>query len=213
MFLIPLNMPEREEAAEEYIEPEDITEKTTMKENGCVGNGKLDNERNSDDSAYVSNPPSASVVLRPRPRSSYLSPYRDQSLVVSPSTSSVHHSLSRSTASLAARYLGVPLTKKAKSSEFGSMTTIPIIPNTGAYRSLQQIPVPTTTVDVRHHNTDTPLLNTSATQHHQAPVDLPAIVTGDTSLAGSLQDSTEDINENYNLISNLPGKQTDLLTP
>ncbi len=128
MFLIPLYMPETGEEVVEYID------KGVLEENGSVQNGKLANER-SDDSAYISDQPSA-IVLRPRPQSSYLSPYRDQDLVVSPSTLSIRHSLSRSTASLAHRYLE-PMAKKAKSSEFGSMISIPIIPNSGAYRSLQ----------------------------------------------------------------------------
>ena len=203
MFLIPLYMPETGEEVVEYID------KGVLEENGSVQNGKLANER-SDDSAYISDQPSA-IVLRPRPQSSYLSPYRDQDLVVSPSTLSIRHSLSRSTASLAHRYLE-PMAKKAKSSEFGSMISIPIIPNSGAYRSLQRIPVTTASVDLHHtnHDTSTPSLNNAPQEHRVPPMDIPTIVVGDDLPDESFHNSSENINENINLISKLPGKETKL---
>jgi hypothetical protein len=203
MFLIPLYMPETGEEVVEY----DI-EKKALKENGSLQNGKLANER-SDDSAYVSDQPSA-TVLRPRPQSSYLSPYRDHDLAVSPSTLSIRHSLSRSTASLAHRYLE-PIAKKAKSSEFGSMVSIPIIPNSGAYRSLQRIPVTSASIDLHHtnHQTSTSGLN-SAPQQRVPSMNIPTIVVGDDLPDESHHGSAENINENINLIAKLPGKETNL---
>ena len=208
MFLIPIYMPETGEEVVEYVKSDDI-EKKALGENGSVQNGKLANE-GSDDSAYVSYQPST-IVLRPRPQSSYLSPYRDHDLVVSPSTLSIRHSLSRSTASLAHRYLE-PIAKKAKSSEFGSMVSIPIIPNSGAYRSLQGIPVTSASSDLPHanHETSTPSLNIAPQERRVPSMNIPTIVVGGDLPDESFQSSTENINEKINLISKLPGKETNL---
>jgi hypothetical protein len=208
MFLIPLYMPEAGEEVIDFVKPDDI-EKKALEGNGSVQNGKLGNGR-SDDSAYVSGQHSA-IVLRPRPQSSYLSPYRDQNLVVSPSTLSIRHSLSRSTASLAHRYFE-PIAKKAKSSEFGSMVSIPIIPNSGAYRSLQQIPLTTASVDLHHTNHDTsmPSVNNAPQEYRVPPMEIPSIVIGDDLQDENFHSATENINENVNLISKLSGKEIDL---
>lgn len=204
MFLIPIYMPEGGEDVVEYPENSDVENKL-LKENVSVQNGKLDNGR-SDDSAYVSGQPSA-IVMRPRPQSSYLSPYRDDHLVVSASS---RHSLSRSTASLSHRHLE-PITKKAKSSEFGSMVSIPIIPNSGTYRSLQKIPVTTASVDLHHHtnnNKSTESVNNARQESMVSLTDIPTIVIGDDLPDENFKNSSESINENVNLISDLPDKET-----
>lgn len=207
MFLIPLTMPESGEEVVACEKCDDI-EKKASQEKDTFANRILENGR-SDDSAYVSDQP-LDIVLRPRPQSSYLSPYRGEELVASPSTLSIRRSFSRSTASLAHRYLE-PIAKKAKSSEFGSMVSIPIIPNSGAYRSLQQIPVLTASVDLRNANQHTSSQNVNnARQERRVPVDIPTIVIGDNSPGDGLHNSTEDINEYDNLISHIPGKETSL---
>ena len=201
-------MPEAGEDVVEYVENDDVENKL-LKEKVSVQNGKLDNGR-SDDSAYVSDQPSA-IVMRPRPQSSYLSPYRDDHLVASPSTVLSRHSLSRSTASLSHRHLE-PLTKKAKSSEFGSMVSIPIIPNSGTYRSLQKIPVTTASVDLHHTNHDksTECVDNALQERRVPPTEIPTIVIGDDLPDENFKNSSERINENVNLISNLPDKQRNL---
>ena len=208
-------MPETGEEVVEYLENGDVENKL-LKETVSVQNGKLDNGR-SDDSAYVSGQPSV-IAMRPRPQSAYLSTYRDDHPVVSPSTLSSRHSLSRSTASLSHRHLEA-ITKKAKSSEFGSMVSIPIIPNSGTYRSLQQIPVPAASVDPHHtnHNKSTASVNKSTAsvnnmpqERRVPPTDIPTIVIGDDLPDENFKNSSESINENVNLISNLPGKDTNL---
>ena len=199
-------MPETGEDAVDHAEHE-VIEKKELDENGLVQPGKLDNGR-SDDSAYVSYQPS-DVILRPRPQSSYL-PCRDQNLLVSPSTLSIRRAFSKSTASLSANRYLEPIAKKAKSSEFGSMISIPIIPNSGTYRSLQQIPTTTGSVDLKEINTTTPNVNNLPQEHKLSPMNVPTIVIGDTFTDENFQTSSGNIDENINLISSLPGKETDL---
>lgn len=197
MFLIPLYMPCQEVVVEYIVDDSLADDNEKLKMSGKPDNvpdGKLEQERRSDDSAYVSEQPSAALISsRPRPRSSYLSPSKGTNLVPSPSSLSVRGTLSRSTVSLTSKFLD-GISKKARNSEFGSMNTIPIIPSSGTYKSLQQLPVKSPSV---HFNTSKP--NDEENVADAANIPMIVVSNGTHDLSNTQHNDQTDIlhNEDY----------------
>lgn len=172
-------MPDQKEDIVEYIDDSNNIGNSKLGsdkiENGNLENGKLGKEKQSDDFANESEQPSSALLVRSRPQSAHLSPYRETNLVSSPSSLSVRDSLSQSTVSLAAKYFG-GISKKARNSEFGSMSTIPIIPTSGTYKSLQQIPARCLSINLL-----APERNPAIQENNVGPSNIPEVTVSDSS--------------------------------
>lgn len=103
-----------------------------------------------------------------------------------------------------------PTTTQAMSSEFGSTVSIPIIPNPGAYETLQQIPLTTTKVDLdrENHDKNANSLNNVLEEHTVQNTNMPTTLNDNHTTEESCQNCTENSNENDYSISLIPGKET-----